>query len=335
MARPVAAAELAHPRQVGLLALQVGDHLEDAVARPRRGRAPMRRAAPPASSACPARGRAASGAGSCARWRSRRAPARSASLGEPRHLGDLVGARPRARGRARRARRRAARSAAPARRRRARAASRASASRYSGNDSQRQSMPSCSAVPGNVLDALHQLDEEVLLPGPHRREADAAVAHHQRRDAVPARRRQHRVPGHLAVVVRVHVDPARRDQQVPARRSRAARAPRRAPTAAMTPPSTATSPSKRGAPGAVDDRSAANHQIVHRGLPGSRSVQCTLAPPAPRSFDGRAPRPGRRPAAGGLGRGADARYCTRSAARTAAERPNSAWVSAALTPSRS
>ena len=33
---------------------------------------------------------------------------------------------------------------------------------------------------GDVLDALHQLDEEVLLAAPHRREADAAVAHHQR-----------------------------------------------------------------------------------------------------------------------------------------------------------
>ena len=51
-------------------------------------------------------------------------------------------------------------------------------------------------------------------PRPHRREADAAVAHHQRRHAVPARRRQHRVPGDLPVVVRVHVDPAGRDQEI-------------------------------------------------------------------------------------------------------------------------
>ena len=41
---------------------------------------------------------------------------------------------------------------------------------------------------GDVLDALHQLDEEALAAGAHRREADAAVAHHDGGDAVPARR---------------------------------------------------------------------------------------------------------------------------------------------------
>ena len=39
-------------------------------------------------------------------------------------------------------------------------------------------------------------------------EAHAAVAHHHRGDAVPARRREVGVPGDLAVVVGVHVDPA-------------------------------------------------------------------------------------------------------------------------------
>ena len=66
---------------------------------------------------------------------------------------------------------------------------------------------------GDVLDALHQLDQPLLAAGVHRREADAAVAHHDRGDAVPARRRELRVPGGLAVVVRVHVDEAGRDQQ--------------------------------------------------------------------------------------------------------------------------
>ena len=51
------------------------------------------------------------------------------------------------------------------------------------------------------------------VSGPHRREADAAVAHDDRRHAVPAGRRQDRIPGRLTVVVRVHVDPARRDDQ--------------------------------------------------------------------------------------------------------------------------
>ena len=39
---------------------------------------------------------------------------------------------------------------------------------------------------GDVLDALHQLDEPVLLAGPHRGEADAAVADHDGGDAVAA-----------------------------------------------------------------------------------------------------------------------------------------------------
>jgi hypothetical protein len=62
---------------------------------------------------------------------------------------------------------------------------------------------------GDVLDALHQADQEVLLARAHRGEADAAVAHHQGRDAVPARRREQRVPGGLSVVVGVDVHPAR------------------------------------------------------------------------------------------------------------------------------
>ena len=37
---------------------------------------------------------------------------------------------------------------------------------------------------GNVLDALHELDQFILLPGPHRREPDAAVAGDHRRGPV-------------------------------------------------------------------------------------------------------------------------------------------------------
>ena len=66
---------------------------------------------------------------------------------------------------------------------------------------------------GDVFDAFHQADEPVVLVGLHRREADAAVAHHDRGDAVPARRREQRVPGDLAVEVRVHVDEAGRDER--------------------------------------------------------------------------------------------------------------------------
>jgi hypothetical protein len=44
-----------------------------------------------------------------------------------------------------------------------------------------------------------------------RREADAAVAHDDGGDAVPRRGRHLGIPGRLAVVVRVDVDEARRD----------------------------------------------------------------------------------------------------------------------------
>ena len=65
---------------------------------------------------------------------------------------------------------------------------------------------------GDVLDAFHQLDEALVIGGPNGREADAAVAHHGRRDTVPARRCQLDVPCRLAVVVGVDVDEAGRDE---------------------------------------------------------------------------------------------------------------------------
>ena len=52
----------------------------------------------------------------------------------------------------------------------------------------------------------------LLVLAAHRREADAAIAEHDGRGAVPGGRRQHGIPGGLAVIVRVHIDPARRDQ---------------------------------------------------------------------------------------------------------------------------
>jgi hypothetical protein len=66
---------------------------------------------------------------------------------------------------------------------------------------------------GDVLHAFHQLDEAIAVGGPHRREADAAVAHHDGGDAVPCRRQQAAVPGGLTVVVAVDVDEARGDEQ--------------------------------------------------------------------------------------------------------------------------
>ena len=61
---------------------------------------------------------------------------------------------------------------------------------------------------GDVLDALHQFDEPLAFAGPHWCEPDTAVTHDHGGDAVPARRREVRVPGDLTVVVRVDVDEA-------------------------------------------------------------------------------------------------------------------------------
>ena len=65
---------------------------------------------------------------------------------------------------------------------------------------------------GDVLHALHELNQPFPVRVPGRCEADAAIAHHDGGHPVPPRRRDLGVPGGLAVVVGVDVDPARRDQ---------------------------------------------------------------------------------------------------------------------------
>ena len=64
---------------------------------------------------------------------------------------------------------------------------------------------------GYVLDALHELDQILLAARRNGGEADAAVAHHDRGDAMARGGVHVRIPGHLAVIVRVHVDPAGRN----------------------------------------------------------------------------------------------------------------------------
>ena len=66
---------------------------------------------------------------------------------------------------------------------------------------------------GDVLHALHQADEPLLVAGAHGREPDAAVAGDDGGDTVTRRRLEQRVPRGLAVVVRVDVDEAGRDEQ--------------------------------------------------------------------------------------------------------------------------
>ena len=65
----------------------------------------------------------------------------------------------------------------------------------------------------DVLDTLHQLNQPVAVARAGRREPDAAVARDHRRHAVPARGRHLGIPGDLAVVVGVDVDPARGHKQ--------------------------------------------------------------------------------------------------------------------------
>ena len=150
--------------------------------------------------------------------------------------------------RARPSRSRAPRRAAPACRRRAPSASCSTASRYSGNDSQPHWMPGRERGAGDVFDALHQPDQPLVLVGRGGREPDTAVAHHDRGDAVPARRREQRIPGDLAVEVRVHVDEPGRDDERRRRRASRARAPVTRPTSVTTPSVIATSAVRGAAP---------------------------------------------------------------------------------------
>ena len=63
---------------------------------------------------------------------------------------------------------------------------------------------------GDVFHALHQVDQQVMLVLVARREAHAAVAEQHGRGPVPGRRRQPVAPGHLRIIVRMHVDEAGR-----------------------------------------------------------------------------------------------------------------------------
>src|SRR4029453_10855465 len=66
---------------------------------------------------------------------------------------------------------------------------------------------------GNALDTFHEADEPVVTVGRGGREPDTAVAHDDRGDAVPDRRREQRVPRDLTVVVRVYIDETGRDRE--------------------------------------------------------------------------------------------------------------------------
>jgi hypothetical protein len=123
--------------------------------------------------------------------------------------------------------------------------------------------------PGDVFDTLHQPDQPLTLVGHHWCEADTAVAEHQRGDAVPAARRQGRVPGHLAVVVGVDVDEAgcddvagRIDLLESGDIDRADGRDHAAVDGNIRVPGRATS--------SIDHKAATNHQIMHCRSPFNR-----------------------------------------------------------------
>ena len=116
---------------------------------------------------------------------------------------------------------------------------------------------------GDVLDAFHEGDRPRLLITAHRREPDAAIAHDDGGHAMRRRRLEDRVPEGLAVVVAVNVDPSGRHQQPVGIQL----APPRSHVAADGDDAPVVHGNvrrlRRGS-GAVDDRSCANHQVVHQ-----------------------------------------------------------------------
>src|SRR4029077_13573404 len=97
---------------------------------------------------------------------------------------------------------------------------------------------------------------------------DAAVAHDHRGDAVPARRRDLGIPGDLAVVVSVDVDPSGRDDKAVGVELAPAALVDRTNRSDDSVVDGDVSASRRG-PGAVDDRSAPAYDVMHAfGLAG-------------------------------------------------------------------
>ena len=73
--------------------------------------------------------------------------------------------------------------------------------------------PRAQGVERHALHLLEGAQHEIAMRGPRRRDAEAAVPHHHRGDAVPGRDGEHAVPEDLRVVVRVDVDEAGRDRR--------------------------------------------------------------------------------------------------------------------------
>jgi hypothetical protein len=133
---------------------------------------------------------------------------------------------------------------------------------------------------GNVLDRLHQVDQVAAVLAPHRGEADAAIAEQDRRHAVPGRRRQDRVPGCLAVVMGVDIDPAGGDEE-PVGGELAPRRPGLAADRGDDPAVDRDIAAEARPPGAVEDGAAADDDVVHRMLlPIARNEHAAAPGPA-------------------------------------------------------
>src|SRR5438876_817912 len=73
--------------------------------------------------------------------------------------------------------------------------------------------PRAQRVERHTLHLLERAKHEVAMRGPRRGDAEAAVPHHHRGDAVPGRDGQHAIPEDLRIVVRVDVDEAGTDDR--------------------------------------------------------------------------------------------------------------------------
>jgi hypothetical protein len=118
---------------------------------------------------------------------------------------------------------------------------------------------------GDIFDTLHQADQEIMPVGAGGRETDAAIAHQDSGDAMPERRRQLRIPGDLAVIVGMDVDPAGRDQQAVGMDRLACRG-RDPPDLGDAAVLNGDIGDERSSAAAVDDSAAPDDPVVH-GFP--------------------------------------------------------------------
>ena len=119
----------------------------------------------------------------------------------------------------------------------------------------------------DVLDGFHHLGKELFLALADRGERHSAVAENHRSDAVPARRCSERVPTHLRIEMGVDVDESGRDQSTRCvKRSFRCSEVLAVGTVADRHDGVTIDRhigSSRFIPRTIDDKSPADHQIMH------------------------------------------------------------------------